>query len=56
MLLQSFEGGPAETIGYLVADDHAGPALAIDAPLAAPAATPAAAPAGDISIKIPGKN
>ena len=38
MLLQSFEGGPAETIGYLVADDHAGPALAIDAPLGTAAA------------------
>ena len=33
MLLESFEGGPAETIGYLVADEHAGPAVAIDAPL-----------------------
>jgi predicted negative regulator of RcsB-dependent stress response len=30
--------------------------VAVDAPPAAPAATPAAAPAGDISIKIPGKN
>lgn len=38
MLLQSFEAGPAETIGYLLADDHTGPAVAIDAPLGTAAA------------------
>lgn len=33
MKLQAFTGGPAETIGYLIADEEGGPAVAIDAPL-----------------------
>jgi glyoxylase-like metal-dependent hydrolase (beta-lactamase superfamily II) len=33
MLLQSFEAGPAATIGYLMADDAGGPAIAVDSPL-----------------------
>lgn len=33
MKLHSFTGGPAETIGYLIADEDGGPAVAIDAPL-----------------------
>ncbi|MBM3858758.1 MAG: MBL fold metallo-hydrolase [Verrucomicrobia bacterium] len=34
MLLESFEGGPVDTIGYLLADRRGGTAVVIDAPLA----------------------
>jgi len=38
MRLEAFEGGPADTIGYLLADDEGGPAAVIDAPLGTAAA------------------
>src|SRR5690348_4847949 len=38
MLLATFEAGPADTNGYLVADGHGGPAIAVDAPMGVAAA------------------
>ncbi len=38
ILIEAFEGGPAQTIGYVVADDAGGPAVIIDAPLGTAAA------------------